>query len=262
MPVLPSASRVVVVDAAFAEGPSCLSEHLDTKRRHHAGVGDDLDLGDGVAHDAEGEHRPGPPARSPHRPGVPSMSATLAAFARPARAIATARAPRTSGASTGRSPVAVGGGRFHGGAIGPQDGVGVEQGDERLEVPLAGGGQESLDHLLLAAPVSGGHLVAALDAPPSPAGQLAGGGRRAVDDRARCPRTAPRTGRGARTRGAPMELSVSSTTSRAGPMRVGEDRFFFGAGELRARAPRAPAALRGGSGGSGASPGTPATGRW
>jgi hypothetical protein len=36
---------------------------------HHRRVGHDLDLGDGLADDAEGEHRSGPSAGSPHRSG-------------------------------------------------------------------------------------------------------------------------------------------------------------------------------------------------
>ena len=41
----------------------------------------------------------------------------------------------------------------HCGAVGAENGVGVEQGDERFKISAARGGQEGLDYFLLAAPV-------------------------------------------------------------------------------------------------------------
>ena len=116
-------------------------------------------------------------------PGAPSMSASWAAWALPGQGVRHGPSAPHLGRQEGRSLFAVGGCRFDRGAVGAENGVGVEQGDERFEVPLAGRGQEGLDYRLLAVPISGLRLVAALDSPPSPAGQLAGGGRRAVDDR-------------------------------------------------------------------------------
>ena len=158
------------------------------------------------------------------------MRATLAAVARPARAMATAR-PHAPRVPEGRFPVSVGGCGFHGGAVGSQNGVGVEHGDERLEVPEARGGQESLDHLLLAAPVAGAHLVAALDAPASPAGQLASRGRRPADDRRDVlerhrEEVVEHEGEALRR----SERLEQNQQGRAN--RVGEDRLFFGTGEL------------------------------
>ena len=61
---------------------------------------------DGVTYDAEGEqHLSG--RRESTAPGVPSIRATLTVFARPARASATALAPRTRESSRGAPPVAV-----------------------------------------------------------------------------------------------------------------------------------------------------------
>ena len=73
----------------------------------------------------------------------------------PRQGLRHGRAAPYLGCQQRRSPVAVRGCRFHRGAVGTEDGVGVEQGHERFEVPVAGGGQESLDYLLLAAPVPG-----------------------------------------------------------------------------------------------------------
>ena len=44
------------------------SEQLDGKCGHDAGIGEDLDFGDGVAHHLEGEYGAGPSAGSPHCP--------------------------------------------------------------------------------------------------------------------------------------------------------------------------------------------------
>ena len=158
-------------------------QQLDLKRRHHGGVGEDLDLGDGVADDVEGEDRSGPPARRPHRARGAVDDSWPGPHRPPRQGHGHGPGATHLGRQQGRSPVAVGGSRFNRSAIGPQDSVRVEQVDERLEVPPAGGGQEGLDDLMLAAPISEGLLVVALDAPPGPAGQLAGGGRRAIDDR-------------------------------------------------------------------------------
>ena len=189
------------------------------------------------------------------------MSATSAAAARPNSTVATARAPRTSGCQEGCAPIAIGGGGLHRRPVGTKDRLGVEQGDQRLEVPEAGGGQECLDDLLLAAPVAGVQIVATLHPSPSPAGQLTGGGRRAVDDRARCPRTAPRRGRGARRRDARKGRACRARAAEPGPVcRRGpplpRDR------RARTRVRRRHRRLQGGSGGSGAPRGTPGTGPW
>ena len=116
-------------------------------------------------------------------PGVPSMTRELSRLGSPGQGVRHGPAATHLGRQEGRSLVAVGGCRFDRSAVGAENGVGVEQGDERFEVPAAGRGQEGLDNRLLAVPISGLSLVAALDSPPGPAGQLAGGGRRAVDDR-------------------------------------------------------------------------------
>ena len=67
--------------------------------------------------------------------------------------------------------------------VGAQDDVGVQQGDERVEVPLAGGGEEGLDHLALLVGIGVAHGRVALDAAARPAGELPRGLGRAVHDR-------------------------------------------------------------------------------
>ena len=127
--------------------------------------------------------------------------------------------------------VAVGGRAFHSGAVCSQDSVRVEHGHERLEVPETRGGQESYDHLLLAASVRGAHLVAALDAPASTAGQLSSSARRPADDRRDVLE---------RHREQVVEHECEALRRSEGLKhnqegradRIGEDRLFFGTGEL------------------------------
>ena len=94
--------------------------------------------------------------------------------------------------------------------------VGVEHGQERVEVAVARGGQEGVDDLALALDVGVGHRLLALDAPAGAAGQLAGRLGRALDDRRDLVE-----GDGedvVQDEGQPLgRARVSSTTSRATP---------------------------------------------
>jgi hypothetical protein len=74
--------------------------------------------------------------------------------------------------------------RPRGPAVGPQHHVGVEDGDQPLEVAVAGRGEERVDHLALPGHVGLGRRRRTADPAPAAAGQLAGGGRGAVDHRA------------------------------------------------------------------------------
>ena len=67
-------------------------------------------------------------------------------------------------------------------AIGPQHGVGVQDGDEAVEVAVARGGQEGVDQLALARTVALGLAHRAAYPAPRAGRELAGCGRRAVDD--------------------------------------------------------------------------------
>ena len=116
---------------------------------------------------------------------------------RPPGATTTPAAPLTSGRPDERREVGErerlpghGGGspdqrrrRGAAAAVGAQHDLGVEDGDERVEVTVAGGGEEGVDHLALAAEVGVGHGRVALHPAPGPAGQLAGGVRGAADHR-------------------------------------------------------------------------------
>ena len=124
--------------------------------------------------------------------------------------LATALAPRTSTESCGRS----------GAAVGAQHDVGVEHGDEGVEVAVAGGGEERVDDRALAGRVG----VAARRRRPGPGGGpgwRAGGWRRASGPRsARSRRTARRTCRaGRRPAARPATASRARRAARARPSR-------------------------------------------
>ena len=71
-----------------------------------------------------------------------------------------------------------------GSLVGPDDDVGVEHGEEGVEIAVARGGQEGVDHDPLALEVGvGDSRRLALDAPAGAAGQLAGRLGGAFDDR-------------------------------------------------------------------------------
>ena len=66
--------------------------------------------------------------------------------------------------------------------VGAEDDIGVEDGDQRVEIPVPGGGEEGVHGPALPAGVGVGH-GRSLDAAAGPAGQLPGRLRRAVHDR-------------------------------------------------------------------------------
>ena len=102
-------------------------------------------------------------------------------------------------------------------AVGPQHHVGVECGDQRVEVTHPRRSQERLDHLALGADVDVRRGGPGPDAPPGPAGQLARRLRGAVDKAGDLlERNAEHV---VQHEGEPLGegASVSSTTSRASP---------------------------------------------
>ena len=76
------------------------------------------------------------------------------------------------GRDLGRAPHQGGGSRTGEPAVGPEHDVGIEHGDERLEVATPRGGEERVDHLPLTGPVGVGH-GGALHPATGPAGELA-----------------------------------------------------------------------------------------
>ena len=236
-------------------------QHLDPKCRHHAGFGDDLDLGDGVADDAEGEYGPGPPARSPHRSGRAVDERQFGRRARPERALATARPPRTSGARRG-APRS----RFAAAAsTAARSARSTASGSSRVtsasKSPWRDAARKASTISCWRRRSPGAQFVAALDPPPGPAGQLAGGGRRAADDRRDVlerhgEQVVEHEGQALRR----AERLEHQEQRRADG--VGEDRLFLGTGRFGLGSSRSLSGSSGGSGGSGAPRGTPGTGPW
>ena len=68
-------------------------------------------------------------------------------------------------------------------AVGPEDDIGVEHGNERVEVTVSRGGAEPLDHLPLGGQVGIRHGRSAADAAARSAGELARRLGWALDDR-------------------------------------------------------------------------------
>src|SRR5215207_1909915 len=71
----------------------------------------------------------------------------------------------------------------HGCAIGSNDDVGVENRDKRVEVAIAGGGEEGIDNFTLAHAIAVGNRGRALHTAPCAARELPCGRRGAVNDR-------------------------------------------------------------------------------
>ncbi len=86
---------------------------------------------------------------------------------------ATWAAPRTGPEAAPTGTGTPGTGR-DGALVGAHHHIGVEDGEERLEVAVTRRGQEGVDHLPLALHVDVGDGRLALNAPAGPAGQLAG----------------------------------------------------------------------------------------
>ena len=108
------------------------------------------------------------------------------------------------------------GGDRDGPLVGPDHDVGVEHGEQGLEVAVARGGQEGVDHFALALEVGVGDGLLALDAPAGAAGQLAGRlGERSTIGAISSKGTAKMSCRTKASRSA--GVNVSSTTSRATP---------------------------------------------
>lgn len=70
-------------------------------------------------------------------------------------------------------------------AVGAQDDLGVEDGDERLDVPVAGGGEEGVDGRPPAGEIGVGYRRLSLDAAAGPARELPGRGGGAIGPAAR-----------------------------------------------------------------------------
>ena len=110
------------------------------------------------------------------------MSAGSAAVARPWKACATCGGAPHLGREGGAAPVPVGRRHAHGRGVGAQHGVGRQHREQAIEVAVAGRGQKGADQLAVLRDVGGGRGGAA-DAAAGAAGELAGGRRRALDDR-------------------------------------------------------------------------------
>ena len=140
-----------------------VTQRTSTRRcGHDGGIGDDLDFCDRVADDVEGKDRPRAPTRSPYGSRGAFDEGELGRGGPPRHGHRHRPGAAHTGRQKGCSLVAVGGRQVHRGAVHTENGVGVEQRDQRLEVPPAGGGQERFDHFLLASPISRVHVVAAL----------------------------------------------------------------------------------------------------
>ena len=110
-------------------------------------------------------------------PGAPLISAGLMSSP------ACEKASRLARDVPGTAP-------FHRSGLGPRAAVDsvhhvrVQDGDQRIEVAVAGGGEESVNGRPLSGQVAiAGRRRGAADAAPGPAGELAGRLRRALDDR-------------------------------------------------------------------------------
>ena len=165
-------------------------EHGQVEPRDALRVGEEVELGDPPVLDRDGADRERPAVRG--RSTIPA--APLTSARRMVRSTrdhssawpATVSAPRRCCDATGRVRRP------------PEHDVGVEHGDERVEITLAGGREERLDDLPLGGQVGVRDRVGAADAPARPAGQLPRRLGRALHDRARSRRTARRTCRAGR----------------------------------------------------------------
>ena len=148
-------------------------------------------------------------------PAAPLMSAGCAARARPAKVLATACAPRISGASSVRPCPALCA-RTDGYVVGAEHDVRVEHREQRVEVAAARGGEEGVDDCC-----AGGRDrrrgPSPLPAPGGGRGWRAAGPRSGSAPRwARSRRRARRTGRAARTRAARREPACRAPRAARG----------------------------------------------
>ena len=224
-------------------------EHRQVERGQPIEVVERVDGDDAAVGDGEGHHRHRPPVRCDDDAGGAVDQRRARRRQRPRtnmirRCSATARAPRTIARRAARP------------GVGAQHDVGVEHARRARRSRRARAAAKKASTTSRWRARSGSGVVRrALHPAPGPAGQLAGGGRRAVDDRWRSRRTARRTCRAARTPAARRAAASRARPAapgrpsrraaprargrrrRAGRRRVGHVRLqrLLGAGAARAQ---------------------------
>ena len=111
----------------------------------------------------------------------PALPFTIAGRAKRAKRGARARTCSRDGCRSGRDRARTG--DHHPATVGAEDDVRVEHLDERLEVAVAGRGEERVHDLALPLQIRIRHRSRAADAPPRAACELTGRGRAPLDDR-------------------------------------------------------------------------------
>lgn len=142
-----------------------------------SGVGDEFDFGDAVAFQGEGEGDDDAAVRHPCAAGDAVDEDEFDAKSLPGEAASDRVGPAEDG---GDPAVALA--HLEGGVVGSEFDIGVEDGDESLEVAGARGAKEGLDNVPVAGEVDGGVVGGAMDPAAATAGELAGSDGSASDD--------------------------------------------------------------------------------
>jgi hypothetical protein len=136
------------------------------------GVGEHLDGDDPAVDDREVEHRPRFAARRPHRTRRTVDQRALCAAGASGEGLRDRRCSPYKTGQWGSASGLIRRCRFDGDGVGSQHDVGIEHGEQSVEVAVAGGGDEGAHDLASSAPICFVWHVRTLHPPAGAAGEL------------------------------------------------------------------------------------------